>query len=94
MVAVITPAVVAELVRIHRPTTTYQGLSPAGLLHLAAGGVIGPDDMPISRGMVGHRTCMACRSPRDIAQAWPCETVKLLLEAGEISTVPAEWRAA
>lgn len=81
----IAPRVVAELVRIHRPATTYQGLSPAGELHLMAGGSIGGEEgMPMAEGMVGYRTCVACRAPRELSGAWPCETIRLLLEAGEI----------
>jgi hypothetical protein len=71
---------------LHRRSVYYAGLSDAGKVHLMLGGDIGPDGMPMSVGMNSHDCCTNC----DSGQGWPCETVRLLLEAGVISELATD----
>lgn len=65
---------IREASRLHTKTSTrYQGLTPAGLAHLEAGGEIGPDGMPISEAMNPTAICAKCGEPA------PCETYRILL---------------
>lgn len=83
MTAQLSERVAAELARIHRPARYFCGFTPAGELHMMAGGSIGPDDMPMERGMKSYTRCATCRTPSGPARdCWPCETAALLVEAG------------
>lgn len=83
----------AALYRIHRQSKFYTGTTPVGEAWLREGGTIGGEGgMPMDIGMNTFRCCMVCnhrsRPPRD---EWPCETVKLLLEAGVIAPLNEVW---
>lgn len=87
----------AALYAIHRPSVFYCGTSPEGELHLLNGGSIGGDDgMPMDVGMNSYACCRACKHPTRSGappvDCWPCDTVKLLLEAGVIEPMGAKFR--
>lgn len=78
------------LYRLHCKSVFYYGTTPEGREHLVNGGTIGgPDGMSMSVGMKSEPCCTACKhgGTKD-GPHWPCETVKLLLEAGVL--VPLE----
>lgn len=77
------------LYEIHQPGFYYCGLTPEGERHLNEGGSIGPDGMSMAVGMKRFTCCRRCQhTSRPAADEWPCDTVKLLLEAGVV--VPPE----
>lgn len=71
------------LYAIHKPSFYYAGFTEEGRRHLDAGGEIGPNGMPMGIGMQRHECCGTCHHVPG-QRAWPCDTVKLLLEAGVV----------
>lgn len=74
------------LYEIHRPSRYMQGFSEEGWAWLEAGKSLGPEphQMPLEVGMRSFTKCRACETAGGKPQTnrWPCDTVKLLLEAG------------
>lgn len=74
------------LYAIHKPSFYLSGLTAVGEAWLASGKSFGPDkdQMPLTVGMLRHSCCGTCVHVPGKSDQWPCDTVKLLLEADVI----------